>query len=222
VNPWLHVLAVFAVSYMVGSIPFGLLVGRLKGVDVRKLGSGNIGATNVARVLGTEWFPVVLILDGLKGAVPCAIALWALPVENFVWDPVLVAGVGALLGHFFPVYIGFRGGKGVATGLGVVLIVTALPGYGWPIPAVCALGVFLLVLAATRMVSAASIVAAFTLPPWYWLWTHPKTFDDGFLTSRFVFLCVAFAFVVLRHRTNIARILQGTEPRLGKPRTEGT
>src|SRR5690606_19298027 len=125
------IIGTLIVAYLVGSIPFGLIAGKLvKGVDIRQHGSRNIGATNAARVIGWKWFPVVLLLDALKGAGPC-LAGHFLSSQAGV-DLVLFAAIGALLGHFFSIYIGFKGGKGVATGLGVVLVITASP---WPVAA---------------------------------------------------------------------------------------
>jgi glycerol-3-phosphate acyltransferase PlsY len=219
-NDWLTALGVFAVAYCVGGIPFGLIAGRvLKGVDIRTVGSGNIGATNAARVIGFKWFPVILALDALKGFGPTALA--GLLNDRGVLgysaslDYVIFAAVGAMLGHTFSPYLKFKGGKGVATGLGVMLAITGTPGSVIPLPALCAFGVFLLALIPTRMMSAASIVAAASLPIWYWLFTQPHTFENPW-RSRFIFLCAASVFVVFKHRGNMARILRGTEPRLGK------
>lgn len=219
-NDWLIALAVFAVSYLVGGIPFGLIAGKLlKGVDIRTVGSGNIGATNAARVIGAKWFPVILALDALKGFGPTALA--GLLNDRGILgysaslDYVIVAAVGAMLGHTFSPYLKFKGGKGVATGLGVMLAITGTPDTVVPLPALCALGVFAVALALCRMMSAASIVATASLPLWYWLFTRPETFDNPW-RSRFIFLCVTCVFVVFKHRANMARILRGTEPRLGK------
>lgn len=204
---------VFLGAYLVGSIPFGLIAGYLvKGVDIREHGSRNIGATNAARVLGAKWFPVVLLLDALKGLLPTA-AMWPLSARL---DLMLVAACGALVGHLFPVYLKFRGGKGVATGLGVMLALTHTPETWLPLPALCALGAFALVVAIGRMISLASIGAALSLPLWYWFWTQPHTFAGQPWLGRFIFLCVCCGFVVIKHRGNIGRILKGTEPRLGR------
>jgi glycerol-3-phosphate acyltransferase PlsY len=217
---WLIGLGVFAVAYFVGGIPFGLIAGRLlKGVDIRTLGSGNIGATNAARVIGFKWFPVILALDALKGFAPTALAGLLNDPDILGHSPlldyVIVAAVGAMLGHTFSPYLKFKGGKGVATGLGVMLALTGTPHTVIPLPALCAFGVFLLALVPTRMMSAASIIAAASLPAWYWLFTLPDTFANPW-RSRFVFLCAASVFVVFKHRGNMVRIVRGVEPKLGR------
>jgi acyl phosphate:glycerol-3-phosphate acyltransferase len=215
---WLWISLTVVAAYLVGSIPFGLLAGLwFKGVDIREHGSRNIGATNAARVLGTRWFFVVLILDALKGAVPCIVA--ALLSAQAGVDLVIAAAVGALLGHFFSIFLRFKGGKGVATGLGVVLVMTALPAGsiapGWPLPALCALLVFGAVLLLTKVVSASSIVAALSVPAFYVLWLDEAALEPPLLW-RFVFLTAVALFVIVKHRGNIARIMRGKEPRLGE------
>jgi glycerol-3-phosphate acyltransferase PlsY len=155
-------IAVVLLAYLLGAVPFGYLIARMRGVDILRQGSGNIGATNAARVIGFRWFPVVLALDALKGFGPTALA--GLLNDRGILgysaslDYVIVAAVGAMLGHTFSPYLKFKGGKGVATGLGVMLAITGTPGSVIPLPALCAFGVFLLALIPTRMMSAASIV----------------------------------------------------------------
>lgn len=203
-------------SYLVGSIPFGLIAGRvLKGVDIREHGSRNIGATNAARVIGWKWFPVVLALDALKGAGPCLAGM--LLMHHTVHDLALVAAFGALMGHFYSVYLAFKGGKGVATGLGIVLVLTWLPEYGMPLPALSALGVFAVILLFARIVSVASLVSALSIPIWYAVWLGDSLWTSPF-DMRFIFLCVVAVAVVVKHRSNIRRIMAGEEPRLGRKR----
>src|SRR5438105_6116143 len=158
---WLPVTA--AVAYLVGAIPFGYVVARWRGVDILRAGSGNIGATNVGRVLGRRYGVLVFILDFAKGALPTAAALclreWANPTARaelpLAGLPVF-AGLAAFVGHVFPVYLRFRGGKGIATGAGVVALLL-------PLPALGAVGTWLVVLAASRFVSVASLAAAVAL-----------------------------------------------------------
>ena len=209
----LWIIGTLIVAYLVGSIPFGLIAGKLvKGVDIRVLGSRNIGATNAARVIGWKWFPVVLLLDAAKGAGPCLAGHFLIQTARA--DLVLFAAIGALLGHFFSIYIGFKGGKGVATGLGVVLVITAAP---WPLAALCALGVFALVLLATRYVGIASVVSAVSIPLFYYVWLGNAALIEP-LMWRFVLLIVVALFVVIKHRGNIRRVIAGEEPRIGKKR----
>src|SRR5947209_2958392 len=155
-------------SYLLGAVPFGFVVARLRGVDIFHAGSGNIGATNVGRVLGRKFGLFVFVLDFLKGAVPVALVRHYLP--DVPWAAV-AAGLAAFLGHMFPVYLGFRGGKGVATGTGVVAVL--LPG-----PTAVAVLVWISVLVATRYVSLASVLAAAALAAVRLLAT-PEPFAEG-------------------------------------------
>ena len=195
-------------SYLIGAIPFGYLVARWRGVDIMKHGSGNIGATNVGRVLGRPFGVFVFLLDFAKGAVPTRAAmLWAsahalgLPPDSL---PV-TAAVAAFLGHLFPVYLRFRGGKGVATAAGAVSMLL-------PAPALAALLTWFFVLLASRYVSLASMIAAaviclvrLTLTPQPWA-------DAHWLVTLF---CLILAgLIVVRHRANVGRLLRGNENRL--------
>jgi acyl-phosphate glycerol 3-phosphate acyltransferase len=199
------VLTVVA-AYLIGAIPFGYLVARGRGVNLFEHGSGNIGATNVGRVLGRRLGLAVFILDFAKGAVPALVASW-LRVGTAMGgeDLGVAAGLAALLGHLFPIYLRFRGGKGVATGAGVVAVL--LPG-----PALGALFTWVALVAATRYVSLASLGAAVALCGFRLMLT-PQPLEPGrrILTS---FCLVAMALVFLRHRANLTRLLAGTENRL--------
>lgn len=199
-QPWLLAAVALAASYLAGSVPFAFLVTKaVRGVDVRTVGSGNVGATNASRVLGGRWFLVVFLLDAAKGALP-VLLLATLPG----WDgPDLLrmrmaCGLASIVGHVFPVFLGFRGGKGVATGAGV------LGALAW-LPAACALGVFGIALAAFRYVSLASILACAALAPAAWLLDEP-----GAVTAFCGFVGAA---VIVLHRKNVARIRAGTEPK---------
>src|SRR5262245_3590743 len=191
------ILLIFA-SYFIGSIPFGVLVARIRGVDLQKAGSGNIGATNVSRLLGKKIGALVLLLDFAKGAGPVAVAR---AVASDEWVPV-AAGLAAVLGHVFPVWLGFRGGKAVATGTGVVTVLL-------PIPTLGAFMIWLTFFCSTRCASAASILGAIALCGLH-LSIEPAPFAPGkrILTG---FCLLAAALVIIRHRTNIARLLHGTE-----------
>lgn len=208
-------------AYLVGAIPFGLLVGYLRGVDIRKQGSGNIGATNVGRVLGRKWGLLVFALDVAKGAIPTAIAAWVmrehgdyLGVSSDTVRTLVVMLVQAccVFGHVWPIYLGFKGGKGVATSLGILL------GY-WPyltLPGLAGLLTWGLVLAATRYVSASSIVASSLFPLYvviFGIWRHWPVSTTAMLT---VFGATMTSLIVIRHRANIRRLLAGTEPKIGQ------
>jgi glycerol-3-phosphate acyltransferase PlsY len=215
---WLLTLLCSAIGYVVGSIPFSLLLGKVKGIDIRRIGSGNVGAMNLGRVLGRPWFFAAFILDMLKGLVPTVLAGWLLSdgvsvvgpsesIRSLCW---LLSGMCAVLGHNYPVFLGFRGGKGVSTSLGVALgVYPALT-----LPAILSFVVWVLGLALTRMSSVGSICGAILFPVFYVLlaWRH-----GGALMDRWPLLVFAFvvsALVVGRHRVNIARILAGTETRV--------
>jgi acyl-phosphate glycerol 3-phosphate acyltransferase len=199
-------LALVAIaSYLVGAVPFGFLVARSRGVDILSHGSGNIGATNVGRILGRKYGVLVFLLDFAKGALPVLIAgtfaTADLPAE---WLQV-TAGIAAFLGHLFPVYLRFRGGKGVATGAGVVAVLA-------PGPTAGALLAWVTIVAASRYVSLASLLAAAVLCALRLALTlEPLTGPKGVVT---VFCFVAAALVAARHRANIGRLLHGNENRL--------
>ena len=193
----LTVLALWAVlGYALGTIPFGMVLSRVMNLgDLRQIGSGNIGATNVLRTGNKPAAALTLVLDAAKGAVAVLIARAALGE-----DAAQIAGFAAFLGHCFPVWLGFRGGKGVATFLGTLIALA------WPV-GLAACATWLVVAALLRISSLAALVAAATAPVWALLLGH------GALAAR----CAALAvLVLLRHRPNIERLLAGTEPRIGK------
>jgi acyl-phosphate glycerol 3-phosphate acyltransferase len=194
-------LAIFF-SYLLGAVPFGYIVARLRGVDIFHAGSGNIGATNVGRVLGRKFGFFVFVLDFLKGALP--VALTGHYLSEVPWAAV-AAGLAAFVGHMFPVYLRFRGGKGVATATGVVAVL--LPG-----PTAAALLVWVSVVAAAGYVSLASVLAALTLAA-VRLLTTPEPFaaDEITITG---FSLLAAALVLVRHRSNLARLSRGEESRI--------
>ncbi|NMC73272.1 MAG: glycerol-3-phosphate acyltransferase [Geobacteraceae bacterium] len=191
----LHILLLIPAAYLLGSVPTGLLLARaFGGVDIRTKGSGNIGATNVYRTLGRKIGILTLAGDCLKGMLP-VLAANALHLPD-LW--IAAVGVAAFLGHIFPVFLGFRGGKGVATALGVFLAAS-------PLAVLAALGVFIVVLAAWRFVSLASITAAALMPAL-------SALIDGKPMIVAMSLCIA-AIVIYKHKDNIQRLRNGTENR---------
>jgi glycerol-3-phosphate acyltransferase PlsY len=194
-----------AASYLLGAVPFGLLMGRLRGIDIRQHGSGNIGATNVLRVLGKPLGITTFIFDALKGFVPCFFFPgWFDPA--IMSDPTVHAvscGAAAILGHNFPVFLGFKGGKGVATSAGVLI------GAAWQ-AALIGLGAWALVFFTTRYVSLASLLAAATVAVAGWL-----LYPDRHPALPIVLTILAL-LIILRHRANIGRLLAGTENRFVK------
>lgn len=192
-------------GYLLGSCPNGFLVSRARGIDIREHGSGNIGATNVLRVLGKSWGYLVFALDAGKGLVAVRIAfeMAALLIpQNSQRELVgIAAGLACILGHTFPVWLGFRGGKGVATSAGVLLGLM-------PLAMVSVLAVWLLLFQITRYVSLASIGAAVALPIFVYLYLRLK-FLMG--PSLLPFSILIAGVVVWRHRSNIQRLWQGKE-----------
>ena len=186
----------FVLAYLLGSIPFGLVITRVFGLgDLRAIGSGNIGATNVLRTGNKGAAAATLLLDGGKGAVAVLLA------RHFAGETAaMVAALAAFLGHLFPVWLGFRGGKGVATLLGTMLALA------WPV-GIAACLTWLATAFAFRRSSLAALVAAASTPLWLWLFGRPDA----------IWLGVALAVLVfLRHHANIRRLLDGTEPKIGK------
>jgi len=196
----LMTVLVLLLGYLLGSIPFGLLLTKIAGLgDIRGIGSGNIGATNVLRTGRKGLAAATLILDAVKGAAAVLLA------RQVVDDPdiALLAGLAAVLGHLFPVWLRFKGGKGVATGLGVLLAAS------WPI-GVAACAVWLLVAATARLSSLAAL-AAFASAPCVAL------IVEEFSVVKLSFTIAVLVFV--RHQANIRRLLAGTEPRIGRNKT---
>lgn len=197
---WVGALILVAASYVLGSIPFGKLIGVLRGTDVTRIGSGNIGATNVYRSLGPAWGLLVFALDFLKGLVPVLIARsW------FAEQPVTICLVATAVikGHIWSFLLGFKGGKGIATGVGCVMAISPLAG-------ILALVVWAVALGFCRYVSVASIVA--TISVGYWLGIDPD------LGGFYVLWAMVMALLMLyTHRANIARVTARTEPRIGRP-----
>jgi acyl phosphate:glycerol-3-phosphate acyltransferase len=204
-------LIVVGVAYLLGSIPFGfLLVWLVRKEDIRAKGSGNIGATNVLRSGAKGLGILTFVLDGSKGYAAVAVAKF-LARENPTALPhlAILAGLFVILGHMFPVWLHFKGGKGVATAFGVFLALC-------PLAALAALGLWIAVVLLTRYVSLASILAAVVLP-FLTLWLSPGRY--GYASGAAVFVCCWI--VIVKHRQNIVRLIQGTEHGFGASRKTG-
>lgn len=185
-------------SYLLGAVPFGLIIAKAWcGIDIRKVGSGNIGATNVYRTLGFLPGISVFIADVLKGFVPTFVAT---QLFDQPWISV-AAGLSAIIGHSLSVFLKFKGGKGVATSLGVAIGLA-------PLIALLAFGIWLAIVLITRYVSVASIIAVLCVPPMMWAFGKPMEYK--------LFAILAAIFVVVKHRSNIIRLIQGKELRFGK------
>jgi acyl phosphate:glycerol-3-phosphate acyltransferase len=183
-------------SYLVGAIPFGFLVGRMAGVDVRQHGSKNIGATNVSRTLGKKLGLLTLVFDVLKGLVPMAVAARILPESPQTVMVVCACGILAVLGHMFPVYLGFKGGKGVATALGVFLFLS-------PPAILISLILFVAIVALSGFVSAGSLIVSAIFPLLLYFF--------GFPAPIIITAAVIGALVWIKHHENIGRLRRGEE-----------
>lgn len=199
------------IGYLVGTIPFGFLSAKVaSGMDIRREGSGNIGATNVARVLGPAWGILVLILDLLKGFL-AVVLLPRLAPPELHHDLAVAAGFAAILGHMFPLWLAFHGGKGVATALGVV---TALS----PTATLFSVSTFLFVVGSTRLVSLGSISAVTAFAVAHFIQTGADCFSIEHRALSLFSLLIP-SLIVIAHRQNLFRLLRGQEPKLGaKPK----
>ncbi len=190
------------IAYLFGAVPFGLLVAKSRGVNIREQGSGNIGATNVLRCVGKGWGIFTLVLDALKGFIPA----FVFPMfGNLGSEWGVLFGLAAIIGHTFPVYLKFKGGKGVATSAGMLLGVA---------PAAVGIGLlfWIISMAIWRYVSLASIVAAVAIAASVWM------VDKGWVVN--IALTVLAALIIWLHRANVGRLLNGTENRFGKKKGE--
>jgi glycerol-3-phosphate acyltransferase PlsY len=214
-SPRLQLICLILAAYFIGGIPFGLIVGRSRGIDPRKAGSGNIGATNLGRLLGVQFFALVFSLDVLKGLLPMLAA--SVVVHRHFLDPDalvyllwLLVGLMAIIGHMFSCFIGFKGGKGVSTSAGVVL--GLFPFYTWP--GLFCLACWAVLFAWSRLVSLASILAAGLFPIAFvvfgLLGCYPLTIRQWPLIF---FAALMAAMIIFKHRANIARLRSGTEHR---------
>jgi glycerol-3-phosphate acyltransferase PlsY len=191
----LNFFSLIVFSYLLGSIPWGLLISKTKGIDIRKIGSGNIGGTNIVRGLGVKWGLLVGILDALKGVIPILLAKEFLSLD---WQISLVA-VAPVLGHIFPVWLRFKGGKGMATTIGILLVLL-----GWQKFLILLL-VWLLVFAAFQIMSFTNLLLVSFLPLIFW-----------FSLSSLAYFILGFVLFILvwwAHRENIRRLKEGREPK---------
>ena len=213
---WLVLLVGPLAAYVIGSTPFGVIIARAHGIDLRAAGSGNVGATNVGRVVGRRWGYVCFVLDVAKGLVPTAVAGWLLrrdgvptTVDQLTW---LAVALAAVAGHVLSFWLKFRGGKGVATSLGVVL------GF-WPyftLPGLMALGLWIAVTLRWRYVSLGSIVAAGAFPILFVATALVVGWPLAEMLILAAFAVAVAGLIVYRHRGNIARLRAGTENAIGR------
>lgn len=191
-------------GYLLGSIPFGFLISKAKGIDIRKVGSGNIGGTNVLRILGLKWAALVSILDVIKGVIPAYLAIHPASIfgggVNFSdWQIALVA-ISPILGHIFPAWLQFKGGKGVATVIGVLFILL-----GWQNFLILLL-IWLLILVIFQIMSFTNLLMASLFPLALWL--------SSFSLAYYILGIILFGLIWWVHRENLQRIKEGIEPKL--------
>ncbi|MCS7298589.1 MAG: glycerol-3-phosphate 1-O-acyltransferase PlsY [Spirochaetia bacterium] len=196
-------------SFLIGSIPFGKIVASLKGVDITKEGSGNIGATNVFRVVGKGWGILVLVLDALKGAIPTLASSYIYHsklLNFFLPEAYVFIGIASILGHIFSPFVGFKGGKGVATSLGVFAVLTPV---GVLIGAVV-FGIFIAIFRIVSISSIASTIAVFSFLLVYHILNNSIANNYVLIASAFVVM----VFIIIKHSSNIKRLLKGEEKKI--------
>lgn len=192
----IQMILFFIITYFLGSIPFALVVSKLKHVDLRKVGSGNIGATNVYRAMGLKWAILVFLLDALKGYLPTMVAIMfypALPVVH------ILIGLTAIFAHSLTMFSSFKGGKGAATGLGVLLALSPLI-FG------ISAGLAALIIGTTRYVSVGTISCCLVIPLMFFLFSYPVEY--------LIFVFIICLFIIIRHKSNMIRLWQGQENKI--------
>ncbi len=196
-------------AYLLGAVPFAYIVAKnVQGIDIRTVGSGNVGATNVARVLGRKWGILVFCLDALKGFLPVAAAQWLNGRGVGAADPPLIialTALAAIAGHNWPLYFGFRGGKGMATSCGAFAAI-------FPLGLIIALGVWVISAVATRYVSISSMAAAVAILVAALVLQHAPFAGGKYITSL---AALAAILAIVRHRSNIRRLMDGSEDKIG-------
>lgn len=215
-TPVQMLLILLPVSYLIGAIPFGLIVGLSKGIDIRKSGSGNIGASNVGRLLGKKYFRIVFALDLGKGLLPALAAGFVVhfqatdPTLELLW---LIVAYAAMVGHMFSIFLGFKGGKGVATAAGILLGIFPY----FTIPVVVGLTLWYVIFKITRYISVASIIGSSSLPVFYIIIGLIARWPVFGRQLPLLIAAILMALmIVVKHRGNIARLMAGTENRAPK------
>ncbi|MCK9554196.1 glycerol-3-phosphate 1-O-acyltransferase PlsY [bacterium] len=200
----MNFLIIFIISYIIGSFPTAFIICRfLSGRDIRTMGSGNVGATNVARLFGFKYGVITFLLDCFKGFLPVFLVIRSYGIHS---NLVFISAAAVLLGHMWPVFLGFKGGKGVASGVGIIIALN--------LPAACvSFGVFIVVFVMFRYISVSSITAAILMPFIMWYFASPL--------KIVVFISFASLLVVYMHRKNIRRLITKTEPVFSFPAMKG-
>ncbi len=202
----LFISLAYLCAYLLGGIPNSYIAGRLRGLDIREHGSGNVGATNALRVLGTKTGVIVMLLDAFKGILAILLGIYLIKLDGIELSQVheITLGLTAILGHVFSIYLKFKGGKGVATAAGVY-------GFLTPYSFLVALGVFILVVWKSRYVSLGSILAATSLLIAEFVRNYMIDFKDIYILCFTALICF---FIIIKHKANIGRLLKGNENKL--------
>lgn len=208
-----RLIALGLLSYLSGSIPFGLLIGKtVKGIDLREHGSGNIGATNAGRVLGAKWGLICLALDAMKGFLPVAYLSTLILGGEASGGPQVLSAVATIVGHMFPCWLGFRGGKGVATSLGVAAVLS-------PYGLLTAIVTFAATFGIWRIVSLSSMCAAIAFGSCQLVMLSPNPFKASTL-GQAIFAIAVPLLIIIQHRSNLRRLIKGEEPRFTSKKEE--
>ncbi len=208
----IHLIILFVIVYLFGSIPWGFILGKLNGIDIREHGSCSTGATNVTRTVGKRWGITCFVLDFLKGCIPVICfktfipGLFNIP-ENFCGIVVIIVILITVVGHIYPIYLKFKGGKGIATGTGALVAIT-------PLAIVCGLIVWVIIFKLSRYVSLASIIAALAVAVFTIIFSAAGYYTMPISNQIFVIFLALFA--IYKHSSNIKRLLSGTENRFEK------
>jgi acyl phosphate:glycerol-3-phosphate acyltransferase len=203
----LLLIAIFIISYLTGAIPWGFVIGKLKGVDIREHGSGNIGATNVTRTIGKRWGVLCFFIDFLKGFLPVIVVKILFPNILFLTSTqisiaIILAVLGTVIGHMYPIYLKFKGGKGVSTGAGALVAIT-------PYAVICGLVVWVTVFKISKYVSLASIISAVSVAILSFIFSCTNIYPLN--TALLYFIVFVAVMAVIKHKSNIKRLLNGTE-----------
>lgn len=209
---YFYLILILITSYLFGAIPWGFVIGKAKGLDIREHGSKNIGATNVTRVIGKKWGIACFIIDFFKGLIPVIIVEiifrhCALQTTGYFSTAIILASLGAVFGHMFPVYLGFKGGKGVSTGSGAVIAIS-------PYAAIIGIILWLIIFKFSRYVSLASIIAAAAVAVFTVLFSNYGIYHIN--TTLQIFIVIVVIAVIVKHKSNIKRLLNGTENKFSK------
>lgn len=195
-----QIILLLLFAYLLGGIPTAVILGKtFKGIDVREYGSKNSGATNAGRVLGKKWFYIVMLCDAIKGAIPVILALW---ITNNITISLII-GVVAILGHTFSIFLQFKGGKGVATSLGVIVVLV-------PMISIVVLLLFIFIYKLSGFVSLGSIVCAVSFPILVWAAIVLHHYSSSYYSVVYVGTLLAL-YIIIKHRSNIERLLKGNE-----------